>query len=77
MLQVGPIKEKRVRDVSKLTQNTNNYQNEEEKVPEDHVTHWQAHETSELRAIAMEWQNHERMCKREQPQMALDMFERT
>jgi hypothetical protein len=72
----GPIKEKRVGDSSKLTQNTINYQNEEDKVQEDQVTHWQEHGTSDLRAVAMEWQNHERMRRREQAQMALDMFER-
>jgi hypothetical protein len=65
--------------VFKLTQSTINYQNEEDKVPEDHVTHWQEQKTFDTRAIVMEWEEKEkvRMRRREQARMAPDMFENT
>ena len=73
----GPIKETRVGDSSKLTQTTINYQNEEDNVPEDHVTHWQEHEISDLRAIIMRWQQQDNMRRQEQAQLARDMYRRT
>jgi hypothetical protein len=73
----GPIKEKRAGDSSELMQNTIDSQTEENKVPEDHVTHWQEQEISDLRAIAMEWQTHAGMRRQEQAQVALDMFKGT
>jgi hypothetical protein len=59
--QSGPIKEKHAEDSSKLTQNTINYQNEEDKVPEDHVMHWQKQRIFDLSAIVLEWQKQQRM----------------